>query len=102
VGKTLHVVSSYKQGERLNDYTFHVDYEGCTFATIAAQAIRALKERHHVHKLVKQSKTKSHGNGPDLRADRDAENALDNHVHDMYMLCSWPLALEEIFTSGHS
>lgn len=58
VGKTLHVVSSYEQGDRLNDYTFHVDYEGCTFATIASQAIRALEERRHVRELVKQSQTK--------------------------------------------
>lgn len=47
-GKTWHIVSSYEQGERLNDYTFHTDYEGCTFATIASQAIAALVERHHV------------------------------------------------------
>ena len=58
VGKTLHVVSSYEQGERLSDYTFHDDYEGCTFATIASQAIRALEERRHVRELVKQHKTK--------------------------------------------
>lgn len=59
VGKTWHIVSSYEQGERLNDYTFHTDYEGCTFATIASQAIRALEERHHLRKLAKQSETKS-------------------------------------------
>ena len=58
VGKTWHIVSSYEQGDRLNDYTFHVDYEGCTFATIASQAIRALEERRHVRELVKQHQTK--------------------------------------------
>ena len=58
VGKTWHIVSSYEQGDRLNDYTFHADYEGCTFATIASQAIRALEERRHVRELVKQSQTK--------------------------------------------
>ena len=58
VGKTLHVVPSHEQGERLNDYTFHTDYEGCTFATIASQAIRALEERRHVQQLVKQAKAK--------------------------------------------
>jgi hypothetical protein len=56
VGKTWHIISSYEQGDRLNDYTFHVDYEGCTFATIAAQAIRALEERRHVQQLVKHVK----------------------------------------------
>ena len=25
-GKTWHLVSSYEQGDRLNDYTFHADY----------------------------------------------------------------------------
>ena len=54
-GKTWHIMSSYEQGERLNDYTFDTDYEGCTFATIAAQAIRALEERAHVRQVVKQA-----------------------------------------------
>lgn len=58
VGKTWHLVSSYEQGDRLNDYTFHTDYEGCTFATIASQAIRALEERRAVQQLVKQAKSK--------------------------------------------
>jgi hypothetical protein len=53
-GKTWHIVSSFEQGERLNAYTFHEDYEGCTFATIASQSIRALEERRHVQQLVKQ------------------------------------------------
>jgi len=48
------MISSYEQGDRLNAYTFHEDYEGCTFATIASQAIRALEERRHVQQLVKQ------------------------------------------------
>jgi len=58
-GKTWHIVSSHEQGARLNDYTFHEDYEGCTFATIASQAIRALEERHHLREFVKQSESKS-------------------------------------------
>ena len=53
-GKTWHIVSSYEQGERLNDYTFHTDYEGCTFATIASQAITALQHRRDCQQLVKQ------------------------------------------------
>jgi hypothetical protein len=57
-GKTWHIVSSYEQGDRLNDYTFHTDFEGCTFATIASQAIRALEERRAVQQLVKQAKAK--------------------------------------------
>lgn len=57
-GKTWHLVSSYEQGERLNGYTFHDDYEGCTLGTIAAQAIAALEERRHVKQLVKQTEAK--------------------------------------------
>lgn len=44
-GKTWHIVPSYEQGERLNAATFHADYVGCTFSTIASQAINALEER---------------------------------------------------------
>jgi hypothetical protein len=58
VGNTWHFVPSHEQGERLNDTTFHTDYEGCTFATIASQAIRALEERRAVQQLVKQGKAK--------------------------------------------
>lgn len=58
VGKIWHIVSSYEQRERLNDYTFQDDYEGCTFATIASQAIRALEERRHVQELVKLAAAK--------------------------------------------
>lgn len=54
LGKTWHIVSSYEQGDRLNDYTFHTDYEGCTFATIAAQSIAALVERARVRELAKK------------------------------------------------
>lgn len=54
-GKTWHIVSSYEKGDRLNDYTFHTDYEGCTFATIAAQSINALVER----RLVQEHSTKT-------------------------------------------
>lgn len=57
-GKTWHLVSSYEQGDRLNDYTFHTDYEGCTFATIASQAIRALEERQAVRQLVEKANAK--------------------------------------------
>ena len=53
--KTWHIVSSYEQGERLNDYTFIEDYEGCTFATIAAQAISALEERHYVKERAEKA-----------------------------------------------
>ena len=53
--KTWHIVSSYEQGERLNDYTFIEDYAGCTFATIAAQAISALEERSYVKKRAAQA-----------------------------------------------
>ena len=45
LGKTWHVVSSYETGEKLNGSTFYEDYEGCTFATIASQAVSALEER---------------------------------------------------------
>jgi hypothetical protein len=58
VGKTLHVVSSYEQGDRLNDYTFQADYQGCTLATIASQAIAALEERHHVQQLIQEANAK--------------------------------------------
>jgi hypothetical protein len=51
-GKTWRLVSSYEQGERLNAFTFYEDYEGCTFATIASQAIRALEERRRVRELA--------------------------------------------------
>lgn len=57
-GKTWHLVSSYERGERLNDFTFHTDYEGCTFAMIAAQAVAALQQRRRVQP-VKQAKAKS-------------------------------------------
>jgi hypothetical protein len=58
-GKIWHIVSSYEQGDRLNDHTFHTDYEGCTFATIATQSIAALQERRrHVKELEKQSATR--------------------------------------------
>jgi hypothetical protein len=51
-GKTWHLVSSYEQGERLNAYTFDEDYEGCTFATIAYQALSALEERQRRSALM--------------------------------------------------
>ena len=62
-GKVWHIVSSYEQGARLNSFTFHEDYEGCTFATIASQAIRALEERRHVQQRVKQAEAKKHSVG---------------------------------------
>jgi hypothetical protein len=57
-GKTWHIISSYEQGDRLNDYSFHADYEGCTFATIASQSIRALEERRHVRAIMKKAEKK--------------------------------------------
>lgn len=58
VGKVWHVLSSYERGERLNDYTFHADYEGCTFATIAGHAIQALEERRGAQQRVKRAVAK--------------------------------------------
>lgn len=56
VGDAWHVVSSYEQGDRLNGYTFYADYQGCTLATIAAQAVAALNERKPpVQQTVKQT-----------------------------------------------
>jgi len=60
VGKTWHIVSSYEQGERLNDYTFFDDYEGFTFATIASQAVVALQHRRGLQQLAKQAGAKKH------------------------------------------
>jgi hypothetical protein len=54
VGVTWHVVSSHERGDRLNDYTYQADYQGCTLAAIAAQAIAALEERRAVQQVVKQ------------------------------------------------
>lgn len=54
-GKTWHIVSSYEQGDRLNDYTFQTDYEGCTFALIASQSVNALLERQRAQQIVKQA-----------------------------------------------
>jgi hypothetical protein len=61
VGGTWHMVSSYEQGNRLNDYTFQVDCHGCTLATIAVQAIGALEERRTVQQLVKRAESKKKG-----------------------------------------
>jgi hypothetical protein len=58
VGTTWHLVSSYEQGDRLNDYTFDADYQGCTLATIASQAISALEERRYVQQRAKLPQTK--------------------------------------------
>jgi hypothetical protein len=59
VGKTWHTVSSYETGARLNGFTFHDDYEGCTFATIASHAVNALEERQRVQQLAKPAAKKS-------------------------------------------
>jgi hypothetical protein len=67
VGKTWHIVSSYEQGDRLNDYTFHTDYEGCTFATIASQAINALLERQRVQQRIQQADAKKRQKEPRRR-----------------------------------
>lgn len=61
VGATWHMVSSYEQGDRLNDYTFQTDYQGCTLAMIASQAIAALEERRAVPQPVKQTLSKKRG-----------------------------------------
>jgi hypothetical protein len=53
LGKTWHMVPSYETGARLNGFTFYEDYEGCTFATIASQAVSALEERQRVQQHVK-------------------------------------------------
>lgn len=58
VGKIWHYISSHEQGQRLNDFTFLADYEGCTFATIASQAIRALEERQYGRERAKQEAKK--------------------------------------------
>lgn len=55
-GKTTLVVPSYDSGERLNGYTYHVDYEGCTFATLAMLAIRALEERRSLELAAKKKR----------------------------------------------
>lgn len=65
-GKTWHIVSSYEQGDRLNDYTFHTDYEGCTFAMIASQSINALLERQR----IKQADAKKRQKEPRRRKGR--------------------------------
>jgi hypothetical protein len=61
VGGTWHIVSSYEHGALLNDYTFLADYQGCTLATIAVQAIAALEERRSVQRPVKRAETKKRG-----------------------------------------
>lgn len=63
VGKTWHIVSSYEQGNRLNDFSFHADYEGCTFATIASQAIAALEDRRRRAPPVKPPTKAKKGRG---------------------------------------
>lgn len=55
-GKAWTIVSSYDLGDRLNGYTYHVDYEGCTFASMASMALRALEERRAVAELVELAK----------------------------------------------
>src|ERR1700731_4896493 len=53
VRKIWHIISSYEMGDRLNDYTFYEDPEGCAFAMIASQALSGLVL--HNAKLVKAS-----------------------------------------------
>lgn len=57
-GKTWHLVSSFEQGERLNDFTFYDDYQGCTLALIASQAIAALEDRRRTPPSVKAASKK--------------------------------------------
>lgn len=55
VGDTLRMMSFYEQGDRLNAHTFIEDYQGCTLATIAAQAVSALEERRQSAQQRKKS-----------------------------------------------
>lgn len=54
VGAVWHMVSSYEQGDRLNDYSFQADYQGCALAMIAAQAVTALEARRLTQRPLKQ------------------------------------------------
>jgi hypothetical protein len=58
VGKIWYVMSSYETGERLNGFTFYEDHEGCSLATIVAQATNALEERQRVRRLAKPAAKK--------------------------------------------
>ena len=57
--KLWHIVSSYEVGERLNGYSFHDDYEGCTFATIAWNSLNALVNRADMKKLVEAAEKRA-------------------------------------------
>lgn len=57
--KRWHIVSSFEYGERLNGYTFHDDYEGCTFATIAWNSLNALVNRANMKKLVEAAEKRA-------------------------------------------
>lgn len=68
VGKTWHVVSSYEQGQRLNDFSFQEDLEGCSLASIAAQAVGALVERQRI-----RDRSQKHAKTPAKRRSRRRE-----------------------------
>jgi len=57
--KLWHIVSSYEVGERLNGYSFHDDYEGCTFATIAWNSTNALVNRADMKKLIEEAEKRT-------------------------------------------
>lgn len=54
-----HIVASYETGERLNGYSFHDDYEGCTFATIAWNSTNALVNRADMRKLIEEAEKRA-------------------------------------------
>jgi hypothetical protein len=53
IGKVWHITSSFEYGEALNEPNYHIDYEGCSLASIARQAVSALEHRAHMSELVK-------------------------------------------------
>lgn len=56
-GKQVNLwLSTYEQGQPLNGRSFPEDYEGCVLASIAAQAIQALQNRHDAAKARRPRK----------------------------------------------
>lgn len=81
--KVQGVSSSYEQGAALNGFTFFDDYEGCTFATIAFQAINALEERARLLKAQKPTKTKTEvKKKPKVKAKTKAKKAPERMRQD--------------------
>jgi hypothetical protein len=59
-GKSTWIItSSFEYGRALNGHTFDDDNEGCTLATIAAQAINALENRASARQVREPSKRKA-------------------------------------------